>query len=66
MRRFLSSFRVLVAAAILLSATAIPALAQIYDGCDDSLTISGSSGRTWNCYIDGADDDWCYYTCYAS
>ena len=66
MKRFLSSVKMLIAVATLLAASALPAVAQIYEGCDDSLVIIGSSGRVWDCYIDDADDEWCYYTCYSA
>lgn len=65
MKRLLTPFRLITLAA-LLSVAALPVMAQTYEGCDDQLTITGSSGRTWNCYIDSADAEWCYYWCYSS
>ena len=61
MKRFISSLKVLTLTAMLATAMALPVSAQIYEGCDDWICITGSQSGT-RCYdIIYADDEWCYY-----
>lgn len=63
MKRLLNSFKLFTLAAILISAMSVPTTAQSIDGCYDEIIIIWDDSEVWDCHIDGADDDWCYYTC---
>jgi hypothetical protein len=64
MKRLLNGLKALTLA-VILTASAIPVAAQSYEGCNDFVHGNDQFGRHWDCFIDGADDEWCYYTCYS-
>jgi hypothetical protein len=65
MKRLLSSLKVLTLLAAIMIPTAATVSAQTIDGCDDWIVITTPRGSTV-CLIDDADDEWCYYSCYAA
>jgi hypothetical protein len=62
MKRLLSSFKVLALAGMLLMAS--PGFAsEKFPGCDDFIHDIDEDGTHWDCKIDAASEEWCYYQC---
>lgn len=62
MKRLFTLLQVLTIAATLLAAP-MTASAQRFEGCDDFFHEVDPDGTHWDCNIDAASEEWCYYQC---
>ncbi|HVF56803.1 MAG TPA: hypothetical protein VM934_11675 [Pyrinomonadaceae bacterium] len=62
MKRLLASVKLFAIAAMMITAS-LSVSAQKFEGCDDFFHEIDEDGTHWDCNIDAASEEWCYYQC---
>lgn len=64
MKRLLGSLQVLCLVATMMAMPlAVSAQDERFPGCDDFFHEVDEDGTHWDCNIDAASEEWCYYQC---